>query len=200
MFTLPKLPYSPAALEPYIDEQTMLYHHDKHHAAYVDNLNKALPDKSDTDLQRVLSHLADLTEPLRTTVANHGGGHANHSFFWTIMAPPAQSSPSGKFADALTSTFGSLDKFKEAFTARAMSVFGSGWAFLIATPDGKLALKRHSFQNSPVMHGATPILGLDVWEHAYYLQYQNRRADYISAWWHVVNWTAVSGNFARGQA
>lgn len=198
MFTLPDLSYPYDALEPYIDKATMELHHGKHHAAYVDNLNKALPDKSDSDLPSVLKNLGDLPEPLRTQVQNNGGGHANHSFFWTVMSPQP-SSPSSSLLTHLNSTFGSLDKFKEAFTAKAMSVFGSGWAFLIKKPDGSLALKRHSFQNSPLMQGNVPILGVDVWEHAYYLKYQNRRAEYISAWWHIVNWHAVSENFERAR-
>ena len=196
MFTLPDLPHSSDALEPYIDKQTMELHHGKHHAAYVDNLNKALPDKTDADLPNILRNLGDLPEPLRTQVQNHGGGHANHSFFWTIMSPKSPP-PSGKLSAALNSTFGSLDKFKEVFTAKAMSVFGSGWAFLIKKPDGSLALKRHSFQNSPLIHGNIPVLGIDVWEHAYYLKYQNRRAEYIENWWKVVNWPVVAAHFER---
>lgn len=202
MFTLPDLPYPTAALEPYIDKQTMEIHHGKHHAAYVDNLNKALAGHEDLlnmPVEKLLKNIAKVPEGSRQAVINHGGGHANHSFFWQIMSPnPPNPSPS--LLSLLNSTFGSLDKFKEAFTAKAMSIFGSGWAFLIKKSDGSLALKRHSFQNSPLMHGNIPILGIDVWEHAYYLKYQNRRAEYIENWWNVVNWSAVSANLGRGQA
>jgi len=186
------------ALEPYIDRATMEIHHGKHHRAYVDNLNKALAGQDallKMPIEELLKNIAQVPDGSRQAVINHGGGHANHSFFWQVMAPPQNSSPAGKLLTALNSAFGSVDKFKEAFTARAMSVFGSGWAFLIKKPDGSLALKRHSFQNSPLMHGNTPILGVDVWEHAYYLKYQNRRADYIQAWWHVVNWQTVGDLF-----
>lgn len=202
MFTLPDLPYATDALEPYIDKQTMEIHHGKHHAAYVDNLNKALAGHDNLlnmPVEELLKNIDQVPEGSRQAVINHGGGHANHSIFWKIMSPNP-SNPSKSLLSALNSTFGSLDKFKEGFTAIAMSVFGSGWAFLIKKPDGSLALKRHSFQNSPLMHGNVPILGIDVWEHAYYLKYQNRRADYIQAWWNVVNWTAVSGNLGLVQA
>ena len=194
MFTLPALPYPADALEPYIDTTTMTIHHGKHHAAYVDNLNKALVGQAKLlamDITVLLGHLDQVPTGSRQAVINHGGGHANHSFFWQIMGPATNSQPTGKLASALDSTFGSLDKFKQAFTAKAMGVFGSGWAFLIRKPDGSLDLKRHSFQNSPLMHGNIPILGVDVWEHAYYLKYQNRRADYLSAWWNVINWDKV---------
>ena len=199
MFTLPALPYDYNALEPYIDEETMRIHHDKHHAAYVDNVNKALGGNKELlsyQVSKLLQNLDKVPEGLKQTVINNAGGHANHSFFWQIMCPAAKSlSPAGKLLDSLNLSFGSVDKFKEAFTAKAMAVFGSGWAFLIKKPDGTLALKRHSFQNSPLMHGNIPILGIDVWEHAYYLKYQNRRADYIAAWWNVVNWKQVEQNF-----
>jgi len=201
MFTLPELPYPTDALEPYIDKATMEIHHGKHHAAYVDNLNKTLAGQEkllNMNIGDLFKNLDFVPEGSRQAVINHGGGHANHSFFWTIMSPKS-SSPSGKLLDTLNSTFGSLDKFKEAFTARAMSVFGSGWAFLIKKPDGTLSFKRHSFQNSPLMHGNIPILGLDVWEHAYYLRYQNRRPEYIEGWWNIVNWHAVSENFSPAQ-
>jgi len=200
MFTLPKLPYKYDALEPYIDEETMRIHHDKHHGAYVDNLNKALADHKQF-LQKptevLLAEIDKVPSDIHQTVINNAGGHANHSFFWKLMAPPPTggSSPQGALNDALVKTFGSFDKFKEEFSAKAMAVFGSGWAFLIKTPDGNLTLKRHSFQNSPLMHGNTPILGIDVWEHAYYLKYQNRKAEYVEAWWNVVNWKQVEKNF-----
>ena len=199
MFTLPGLPYAADALEPYIDKQTMEIHHGKHHAAYVDNLNKALAGHDDLltmPVEELLKNIDKVPEGSRQAVINHGGGHANHSFFWKIMSPNP-SNPSNPLLSLLTSTFGGLDKFKEAFTTKAMSVFGSGWAFLIQKPDGSLALKRHSFQNSPLLHGNTPILGLDVWEHAYYLKYQNRRAEYITAWWNVVNWKQISQNLSN---
>ncbi|HJZ05663.1 superoxide dismutase [Candidatus Amesbacteria bacterium RIFCSPHIGHO2_01_FULL_48_32] len=201
MFILPDLPYPSDALEPYIDKTTMEIHHGKHHAAYVDNLNKALAGNDkllNLPVEELLKNLDQVPEGSRQAVINHGGGHANHSFFWTIMSPKSPP-PFGKLLEAINSTFGNIDKFKEAFTAKAMSVFGSGWAFLIKKPDGTLSLKRHSFQNSPLIHGNTPILGLDVWEHAYYLKYQNRRAEYITAWWNIVNWHAVSENFSRVQ-
>ena len=200
MFSLPQLPYPANALEPYIDEATMQIHHGKHHAAYVDNLNKALAGQDKLlamQVEQLLTNLDQVPEASRQAVINHGGGHANHSFFWQIMGPPKPSQPAGKLAAALDATFGSFAKFQEAFTAKAMAVFGSGWAFLVQKPDGALALKRHSFQNSPLMHGNHPVLGVDVWEHAYYLKYQNRRPEYIEGWWHVVNWTEVSARFAR---
>ncbi len=194
MFTLPPLPFAPEALEPHIDAQTMTIHHIKHHQTYVDNLNKLLPDKTEADLPGILADIDLLPEGIRQGVKNHGGGHANHSLFWTLLSP-TPSTPSEPLLSALNSTFGSLDAFKEQFTTRAMSVFGSGWAFLIKKPDGSLALKRHSFQNSPLMQGNQPLLALDVWEHAYYLKYQNRRAEYVAAFWNVVNWTEVSRLF-----
>lgn len=199
MFTLPDLPYSPDALEPHIDAQTMQLHHDKHHAAYVNNLNNALSGQEELlnlDVETLLQSLDQVPADVKQTVINNAGGHANHSFFWQIMGPAAQSgAPTDVLASALNSTFGSLEKFQEAFTAKAMSVFGSGWAFLVKQPDGSLSLKRHSFQNSPLMQGNLPLLGVDVWEHAYYLKYQNRRAEYLAAWWQVINWTKVSELF-----
>ncbi|OGM33509.1 superoxide dismutase [Candidatus Woesebacteria bacterium RIFCSPHIGHO2_01_FULL_44_21] len=190
-FQLPKLSYSYDALEPYIDEATMHLHHEKHHQAYVDNLNKALekyPELQKKSIEELLKNIHDVPEDIRQVVINHGGGHANHSFFWTIMSPKGGGKPKGELADAINKTFGDFQKFREEFSNKAMAVFGSGWAFLIKTPDGKLQLKRHSFQNSPLMQGNMPILGLDVWEHAYYLKYQNRRVEYIEAFWNVVNW------------
>lgn len=196
-FELPKLPYEYNALEPYIDEATMNIHHTKHHQAYVDNLNKALekyPEYYDKRIEEILKNNESLPADIRQAVINHGGGHFNHSFFWKIMTRE-KSEPKGELAEAIKSTFGSIDKFKEDFTARAMGVFGSGWAFLIKTSDGKLSLKRHSFQNSPIMNGNAPIIGVDVWEHAYYLKYQNRRAEYLSAWWNIINWREAEKNF-----
>lgn len=198
-FTLPDLPYPYNALEPHIDERTMRIHHGKHHAAYVDNLNKALSGHKElagSSVEKLLAEIEEVPEDIRQTVVNNGGGHANHSFFWEIMLPAQRtSSPEGDLKDALNKHFGSFDKFKEQFNERAMTVFGSGWAFLMVTSNDSLKVKRHSFQNSPLMHGNVPILGLDVWEHAYYLKYQNRRADYIKAWWNVVNWKEVSRRF-----
>lgn len=190
MFKLPDLSYEYNALEPFIDEQTMHLHHDKHHAGYVDKLNTALQshdDLSNLSIEELLSDIEKIPSEIRQTVINNGGGHANHSFFWEIMSPE-KSEPNGKLLDAINSTFTSVEKFKEEFANKGMGVFGSGWAFLILTSDKKLQLKRHSFQNSPLMQGSIPILGIDVWEHAYYLKYQNKRADYIKAWWNVVNW------------
>ncbi len=196
---MPDLPYDYSALEPYIDTETMHLHHDKHHAIYVDNLNKALDGKADwqaKNVEEILKDIEKIDKEIKQTVINNAGGHANHSFFWEIMCPAKESGlPSGKFLDALVSTFGSLDSFKEEFTKKAMGVFGSGWAFLIMKPDGSLSLKRHSFQNSPLMNGNFPVLGIDVWEHAYYLKYKNVKADYIENWWNVVNWKEVEKKF-----
>lgn len=198
-FTLPSLPYDYSALEPLFDTATMHLHHDKHHAAYVDNLNKALadyPELQKKSIEDILRNLNSVDPKIRQSVINNGGGHANHSFFWTILAPPSSPYPAGLLADAINSAFGSLNKFKEVFTAKAMGVFGSGWAFLLKTPDGKLALKRHSFQNSPLSHGNIPLLAVDMWEHAYYLKYQNRRVDYLEAFWHLINWPQVEKYFS----
>lgn len=200
-FTLPKLPYDYDALEPYIDTETMRIHHTKHHQAYVDNLNKALegsPELRTLSIEELLTKVESVPEGNRQAVINHGGGHANHSFFWKIMLQAQKtSSPEGHLKQAIEKTFGTIDKFKEEFTAKAMGVFGSGWAFLVVAEDKKLALKRQSFQNSPLMHGSIPLLGIDVWEHAYYLKYQNRRAEYISNWWNIVNWKEVGNNFTK---
>ena len=200
MFTLPDLPYAYDALEPYIDDATMRLHHDKHHAAYVEKLNDALkgqPKLLKLSIEELLGSLDRVPGGIKQAVINHGGGHANHSFFWEIMSPKAGPEPTGELVKAIKQTFGGFEEFKKQFTDKALGVFGSGWAFLMMTPDQKLKLKRHSFQNSPLMHGNLPILGIDVWEHAYYLKYQNRRAEYIENWWHVVNWTKVAENFAK---
>lgn len=200
MFDLPALKYSYDSLEPFIDEATMRIHHTKHHQAYVDNLNKALekyPDFYKKSIEEILSDLEAVPEDIRMAVINNGGGHANHSLFWEIMAPNPKEQPEGVLLDALNSTFGGFSEFKEQFSQKAMGVFGSGWAFLIVTPERRLSLKRHSFQNSPISHGNIPILGIDVWEHAYYLKYQNRRAEYIDAWWNVVDWEEVENRFKR---
>ncbi|MCU0778845.1 MAG: superoxide dismutase [Akkermansiaceae bacterium] len=204
--TLPALPYAPAALEPHIDARTMEIHHGKHHAAYVAGLNAALekaPDLAMLELDDLLADLPSVAdESLRTPLRNHGGGHWNHTFFWEIMAPAVQSgAPSEKLAAAIAADFGSMDDFKKAFNEAAAKRFGSGWAWLVLK-NGKLKITSTPNQDNPLMKGlvpdadlGTPLLGLDVWEHAYYLHYQNRRPDYITAWWNVVNWPAVSKRF-----
>ena len=201
-FTLPDLPYAFDALEPYIDKATMEIHHGKHHAAYVTNLNKApesAPALADKSVEALLAgNLALVPEGIRTAVRNNGGGHINHSMFWKIMGPHAGGEPSGKLAGALKSVFGSFDQFKEKFSAAAMGRFGSGWAWLVKDPSGKLDIYSTANQDSPVMEGKLPVLGVDVWEHAYYLRYQNRRAEYLSAWWSVVNWKEVERRFLEG--
>jgi len=195
-FTLPPLPYPEDALEPYIDKMTMQIHHDKHHGAYVTNLNKALesaPDLQNKSIEALLSgNLASVPESIKTAVRNNGGGHANHSLFWTLMKPNGGGSPSGKIQDVIGATFGSFEGFKEKFNAAATGRFGSGWAWLVKDSSNKFEILSTANQDSPLMDGKTPILGLDVWEHAYYLKYQNRRPEYISAWWNVVNWDEVN--------
>ena len=197
-FTLPQLPYAPDALEPHIDKMTMEIHHGKHHNAYVTNLNKALesaPDLAGKSLEELLANnCAIVPENIRTAVRNNGGGHINHSMFWTIMAPKAGGEPTGALGDAINSTFGGFAPFKEKFNAAATTRFGSGWAWLIES-GGKLEITSTANQDSPVMEGKFPVMGLDVWEHAYYLKYQNRRPDYIGAWWNVVNWPEVLRRF-----
>ena len=197
-YELPKLPYAYDALEPHIDARTMEIHYTKHHQAYVDNLNKAIKG---TDLEKktvedLISDLNAVPENIRTVVRNNGGGHSNHSFFWNIMGPNAGGEPKGKLADDIKSAFGSFDQFKEKLSAAGVGRFGSGWAWLIATKSGGLEIISTPNQDSPLMDGNTPILGVDVWEHAYYLKYQNRRADYLKAWWNVVNWDAVANNYS----
>jgi superoxide dismutase, Fe-Mn family len=193
-YDLPPLSYAYNALEPHIDEQTMRIHHDKHHGAYVTNLNAAVekhPDlqaKSPEDLLRAIN---SVPEAIRTAVRNNGGGHVNHTMFWEIMAPNAGGGPTGRIADAIKGGFGSFDAFKEQFAKAGMARFGSGWAWLVDNA-GKLAIESTANQDSPLMEGKWPVFGLDVWEHAYYLKYQNRRADYIGAWWNVVNWDAIN--------
>src|SRR4051794_2747017 len=197
-FTLPPLPYAPDALEPHIDKMTMEIHHGKHHNAYVTNLNKALesaPDLANKSIEELLANnCAIVPENIRTAVRNNGGGHINHSMFWQIMGPNAGGQPSGGIAEAIKSTFGGLDQFKEKFNAAATSRFGSGWAWLVSR-NGKLDVISTANQDSPVMDGLQPIMGVDVWEHAYYLKYQNRRPDYLSAWWNVVNWPEIDKRF-----
>jgi superoxide dismutase, Fe-Mn family len=198
--TLPALPYDFAALEPYIDAQTMQIHHDKHHQAYVNNLNAALdkhPELQKKTLDELLRGINTVPDDIRTAVRNNGGGHHNHSLFWTIMAPAGKGGggePAGALADAIKKTFGDLTKFKEQLAGAATSRFGSGWAWL-APAGGKLEVFSTANQDSPLMEGKVPVLGLDVWEHAYYLKYQNRRPDYIAAWWNVVNWPEVGKRF-----
>lgn len=195
MFTLPELPYDFKALEPHIDEQTMRIHHDKHHGGYVNNLNSALlahKELIDKPVEKLLAEIEKVPQDIRQTVINNAGGHANHSLFWTIMSPDGGGKPNGGLLKNIEKKFGSFEAFKESFNQKAMGVFGSGWAFLMVNTSGDLEVKRHSFQNSPLMHGNTPILGLDVWEHAYYLKYQNRKAGYVEAWWNLVNWDEVA--------
>ncbi|MGD8744112.1 MAG: superoxide dismutase [Candidatus Woesebacteria bacterium] len=198
MFRLPKLPYPYDALEPHIDEETMKVHHGKHHAGYVSKLNDALKEHEELqgqDIESILGNIENVEEDIRQKVINSGGGHTNHSLFWEIMSPKGGGQPEGDLAKALDNTFGDFETFKENFSEKAATLFGSGWAFLMVTRGKRLALKRHSFQNSPIMHGNIPILGLDVWEHAYYLKYQNRRGDYIKAFWNVVSWDEVEKRF-----
>ncbi|MDA5110039.1 superoxide dismutase [Brevibacillus thermoruber] len=194
---LPELPYAYNALEPHIDAQTMEIHHGRHHATYVNNLNAALEGHTDLQsksVEELISNLDALPESIRTAVRNNGGGHANHTLFWQIMSPNGGGAPSGALADAINAAFGSFDNFKAEFTKAATTRFGSGWAWLVVD-GGKLAITSTPNQDSPIMEGKTPILGLDVWEHAYYLKYQNKRPDYINAFWNVVNWDEVSKRF-----
>ncbi len=197
-FTLPDLPYASNALEPHIDQKTMEIHHGKHHAAYVSNLNKALesaPALAGKSVEELLAnHCAAVPENIRTAVRNNGGGHANHSLFWSLMAANAGGAPIGNLASAINGAFGGFDSFKEKFAAAAMGRFGSGWAWLVKTGSGVEILSTAN-QDSPLMEGKKPIIGLDVWEHAYYLHYQNRRADYVNAWWNVVNWKVAENRF-----
>jgi Fe-Mn family superoxide dismutase len=194
---LPKLPYAFDALEPYIDAKTMEIHHGKHHAAYVANLNKALeahPDLVRQPLEQLIAGIDKLPEAIRTAVRNNGGGHWNHSLFWQLMKKGGGGEPKGSLADAIKKDFGSFGDFKSKFAAAAMGRFGSGWAWLIFDA-GKLVIDSTPNQDNPIMSGKRPVLGLDVWEHAYYLKYQNRRADYIEAWWNVVNWEQVAAQY-----
>ena len=200
MHTLPNLPYYYNALEPYIDEQTMRIHHTKHHQAYIDKLNGAVKGTSfeAMNIDEILKRINDVPENIRTAVRNHGGGHSNHSFFWTIMAPNAGGEPHGNVADSIKHTFGGFDKFKEEFANAGLNRFGSGWAWLVAE-HGKLSVISTANQDSPLMENKTPVLGVDVWEHAYYLKYQNKRADYLAAWWNVVNWHKVEEMFKKAK-
>ena len=196
-FELPKLPYAVDALEPYIDAQTMTIHHDKHHQAYVTNLNGAIdkhPELASKSLEDLLMDLNAVPEDIRTVVRNHGGGTWNHTMFWEIMGPKAGGVPSGDLAKAVDSAFGSFDTFKSEFEKAANGRFGSGWAWLVKKGTG-LAIVSTANQDNPMSDGAAPIMGIDVWEHAYYLKYQNRRAEYVTNWWNVVNWDAVAARF-----
>lgn len=198
-FELPPLPYPSNALEPHIDQQTMEIHHDKHHAAYVNNLNKALeahPDLQSKSIEELLTSLSTLPSDIQNAVRNNGGGHLNHTFFWTLLKANDGAGPTGELADAINSAFGSFDAFKTQFAAAGVGRFGSGWAWLVVAPDGSLSITSTPNQDTPVSEGKTPILGLDVWEHAYYLKYQNRRPDYINAFWSVVNWEEVARLYA----
>lgn len=197
-YSVPALPYSFDALEPHIDARTMEIHHGKHHAAYVSKVNAAVEGHADLatkSIEDLIGDLAAVPEPVRGAVRNNGGGHANHTLFWTVMAPNGGGAPSGDLASAINAACGTFDKFKEQFGAAAANRFGSGWAWL-SFDGGKLVVESTPNQDSPLMDGRTPILGLDVWEHAYYLNYQNRRPDYISAFWNVVNWAEVAKRFA----
>jgi len=197
-FELPKLPYPYAALEPHIDARTMEIHHTKHHQAYINNANAALekyPKLAGKTAEALLGDLNAVPEDIRTAVRNNAGGHANHTLFWTVMAPKADGKPQGALATAIDAAFGSLDKFKNEFETAAKTRFGSGWAWLSRQSDGKLVVTSTPNQDSPLSEGLRPILGLDVWEHAYYLLYQNRRPDYVSAFWNVVNWDEVAKRF-----
>jgi superoxide dismutase, Fe-Mn family len=192
--TLPPLPYPSDALEPYIDKQTMEIHHGKHHNAYVTNLNAALekhPELQSKSVDDLLRGINTVPEDIRTAVRNNGGGHANHSMFWQIMGPKAGGAPTGAIAEAITSSFGSFDKLKEEFKKAAGGRFGSGWAWVISSGN-KLTVESTANQDSPLMEGKKPVFGIDVWEHAYYLKYQNRRPDYVDAWWNVVNWAEIN--------
>ncbi len=200
-YTLPALPYSFDALEPHIDARTMEIHHDKHHAAYVTNVNKALEGNplGDQPVEQLISNLEKVPEAIRTVVRNNGGGHANHTLFWEIMGKGKGGEPSGHLAEAIRTDVGGFAAFKEALTKAAIGRFGSGWAWLSVDPKGKLVVESTANQDSPLMHGNTPILGLDVWEHAYYLHYQNRRPDYVSAFFNVINWDAVAERLKKAK-
>jgi Fe-Mn family superoxide dismutase len=198
---LPPLPYPFDALEPHIDAKTMEIHHDKHHGAYVNNLNKALEGHAELQelpVEELLARIGNVPEAVRTAVRNNGGGHLNHSMFWKVMKKGGGGEPSGDLADAIKRTFGSFGDFRKAFAQAATSRFGSGWAWLLVR-GGKLTVESTANQDNPVMDGGKPVFGLDVWEHAYYLKYQNRRPDYIEAWWNAVNWAQVADNFAQAK-
>ncbi|MBK7176602.1 MAG: superoxide dismutase [Chloroflexi bacterium] len=202
-FELPALTYALDALEPHIDSRTMQIHHGKHHAGYTNNLNAALeahPDLAAKSIEALLGDLNSVPEGIRTAVRNNGGGYANHTLFWSIMNPNGGGEPDGDLGAAINATFGSFDDFKAAFSKAAATRFGSGWAWLYVDASGNLAITSTPNQDTPLMDGNTPILGLDVWEHAYYLHYQNRRPDYIAAWWNIVDWTVVAANYAAANS
>ena len=201
-FQTPALPYATDALEPHIDAKTMTVHHDGHHVAYTNNLNAALEKHADLQaksVEEILAHINEVPEEIRVTVRNNGGGHANHTLFWPLLSPNGGGEPTGALAAAINHSFGSFAKFKEDFTKAAATRFGSGWAWLVLDKSGHLAVTSTANQDNPLMDGLTPILGLDVWEHAYYLKYQNKRADYIGAFWNVVNWPQASSNFEKAK-
>jgi superoxide dismutase, Fe-Mn family len=198
-FVLPPLPYGFDALEPHIDAKTMEIHHDKHHAAYVANANAALekhPEWGSRSVEDLLWSINEVPEDIRTVIRNNAGGHSNHSIFWSIMSPGGGGNPSGRIADGIKTTFGSYDALKEQLQKAAVGQFGSGWAWLVVDKVGKLSIKSYPNQDSPLMEGLTPILGVDVWEHAYYLKYQNKRADYVTAWFNTLNWEAIQARFS----
>ncbi|MCO5176715.1 MAG: superoxide dismutase [Thermomicrobiales bacterium] len=201
-FELPKLPYAEDALEPNIDKETMSIHHDKHHAAYVNNLNAAVEgtEFADMAIDDLLRNISKVPADKQTAVRNNGGGHANHTMFWEIMGPDGGGAPTGDLADAINSTFGSLDELKSKVNAAGAGRFGSGWAWLIVNGSGELEVISTANQDSPLMDGNYPLLGVDVWEHAYYLKYQNRRPDYLAAWWNTINWDAVAARYAKAKA
>jgi len=203
VYELPPLPYDYNALEPYIDEQTMHLHHDKHHAAYVTNLNNALKDRSghpDVSAEELIRRLHEVPEDIRTAVRNNGGGHVNHTMFWQIMKPNGGGEPTGALASAIQDAFGSFDAFKAAFNDAGVKRFGSGWAWLVLDRNGKLSVTSTANQDNPQTDGLHPVMGNDVWEHAYYLKYQNRRPDYLNAWWNVVNWEEVARRYEQGRS
>jgi len=197
-YELPPLPYPSNALEPHIDAKTMEIHHDKHHQAYITNANKALeghPDLAAKPVDELLADLNKIPESVRTVLRNNAGGHSNHTFFWKIIGPNAGGTPKGKLAEAINSTFGGFDQFKEELQKAAIGRFGSGWAWLVVNKEGKLQITSTANQDTPISDGLKPVIGVDVWEHAYYLLYQNRRPDYLKAWWNVVNWSQAEKNF-----
>ena len=201
-FTLPDLPYPFDALEPHIDAKTMEIHHDKHHGTYVTRLNAALekaPDFQNKPIEEILQHLDKVPKEVQTAVRNHGGGHYNHTLFWRMLGPRAGGKPSGELANAIDKKFGSFEAFKEQFTTAASNLFGSGWAWLVVDPSGDLSVMTTPNQDNPISQGLSPIFGIDVWEHAYYLKYQNRRPDYIAAFWNVVSWANVTDNFKKAR-
>ena len=199
-FEVPPLPYDYNALEPYIDTQTMQLHHDKHHAAYVNNLNNAVANTefANMNVDDLLKQIKNVPDNIRTAVQNNAGGHSNHSMFWAIMKQNGGGEPTGALANAIQQTFGSFDQFKAAFNDAGVKRFGSGWTWLVLDPNGKLSVMSTANQDSPLMTGYYPVMGNDVWEHAYYLKYQNRRPDYLAAWWNVVNWEEVARRYQQG--